>query len=69
MKRNPRASQVARAKVDLELLILKFAGEHDMTDIELLQALTSMQQSTLKYMLREERHGDQDTPADLTKED
>jgi hypothetical protein len=36
-----------------------------LTDVEYLQWLASEQQSVLKYMLREERHGDRDKEADL----
>jgi hypothetical protein len=40
-----------------------------LTDVEYLQWLASEQQSVLKYMLREERHGDRDKEADLPADD
>ena len=64
-----RESKVRLAQVELETLILEKANELDLTDVELLQALTSAMQSSLKYMLRVERHGDTDTPSGWAKED
>lgn len=63
MKVSTEALRVSQAQAELELLINKFANKHDLSDIEVLQALNSYTQTTLKYMLRYERHGNYDTPA------
>jgi hypothetical protein len=64
-----REMKVRKASLELETLIIEKAQEADLTDVELLQVLTSAQQGTLKYMLRRERHGDSDTPAGWAKDD
>jgi hypothetical protein len=46
-------------------VIYEEAEKSGLTDVELLQALTSAQQSVLKTMLRVERHGDPEMPAGL----
>jgi len=57
------ALEVNSKQTELEGLILKFANENELTDIEVMQALNSYVASSLKYMLRYERHGNYDTPA------
>lgn len=64
-----REVKVRRASAELETMILQKAREEDLTDVELLQALTSAMQGSLKYMLRRERHGDEDTPSGWAKDD
>ena len=65
MRLHPRTRPVERAKLDLREQLLTFQEEHDLTNVEMLQALTEAQQVVLKYMLREERHpGDPDRKAD-----
>lgn len=60
-----RAQRVGIAQSQLVVDILDFAREHDLTNIELLQALNGVEASILKYMLRSERHPeDPDQPAD-----
>jgi len=56
---HPRTMPVQKAQVDLNIVILEFAKEKGLTDIELLQCLTEHIQMTLKYMLRAERHPDE----------
>jgi hypothetical protein len=68
MKRHERSAPVSKASLELEVLISKFQEDNDLTDIELLQALNSYQQTMLKYMLRYERHGNYDTPAEYASE-
>lgn len=63
MRISKREMEANKAKTELELAIHQKAEELGLTDVELLQALTSAQQSTLKYMLRMERHGTYDKPA------
>lgn len=66
---HPREMKVRRAQTELESMIVEKANEADLTDVELLQALTSAMQTSLKYMLRRERHGDEDTPAGWAKDE
>lgn len=47
----------------LKDMIRAHQAEFEMTDIEVLQALTSSMAGSLKYMLRYERHGNYDKPA------
>lgn len=56
MKVHPRMFAVQKAQADMDLLLLDFRSKHDLTDIEFLQCLNYIGQSTLKYMLRTERH-------------
>lgn len=63
----PRVSHAERFS-GLKDLIRDHQKETGMTDIEVLQALTSHMAGSLKYMLRYERHGDYETPAGLDKE-
>lgn len=65
MKLHEREFITNKAGPELSLLILKFQEEKGLTDIELLQALHSFQLTTLKYMLRVERHGDSEKPAGI----
>ncbi len=65
MKRHERDVHVRKASLQIEMKISDMAREYDLTDVEVLQMLVSYQQSTLKYMLREERHGDRDKPGGL----
>jgi hypothetical protein len=61
-----RAQAASRASATLAVTLSEYQREHKLTDVEMLQALTSWQQTTLKYMLRAERHPeDPDKPADL----
>lgn len=66
MKRSEEARRADTNRLKLEIVIDQFLTEHELTDIEVLQALNSYAQTTLKYMLREERHPDDpDKPADI----
>jgi hypothetical protein len=56
MKLHERTQKVSIASAELGVVILDFQKEHGLTDIELLQALNSTQDTVLKYMLRFERH-------------
>jgi hypothetical protein len=64
-----RAHEVTVAQAQLKVVINDFQRKHDLTDIELLQALAEMQSSVLKYMLRYERHGNYETPAMSPKDE
>ena len=65
MRLHPREQPVAKAKGKIEMAFWEAVEEADpeLTYIELLQVLTSLQQGCLKYMLRMERHGDYETPS------
>lgn len=63
MRVSAEANRVNQAQSQLAVMVLEFQQEHDLSDIEVLQALHEIAQSKLKYMLRYERHGDYETPA------
>lgn len=65
---HPRALPVQGAHLELTGEALRIRRERDLTDVEYLQWLASEQQSVLKYMLREERHGDPEKPAGWAEE-
>lgn len=67
-----RDQEVQIASSELAIMVLRHAEEHDLTRVELLQALGAIQQSTLKYMLRAERnpeHPDRPAGVDYSDED
>jgi len=47
--------RVSRAQAELAVQVFKFAAENNLTDLELLHALSGMEQTTLKYAIRRER--------------
>lgn len=53
-----RTMQVQQAEADLGMTLVRFQGEHDLTDIEMARALTGQLERLLKYALRRERHPD-----------
>lgn len=59
MQISKRAQEVRVQQTRLEVLINDYQAEYGLTDIEILQALTSLQQTMLKYMLRAERNPDE----------
>lgn len=58
MRVSARAQAVAIAQADIAVALNKLQREHGLTNIEMLQAVTSWEASTLNYMLRAERHPD-----------
>lgn len=64
-KLHPRERPVALAKANLAVAFWQAVDEHapEITYVELLQVLSSLQESLLKDMLRIERHGDADKSA------
>ena len=57
------------AELDLSAAISEWFNRHDhLTEVELIRALGNVAHEKIsnitKYMLRRERHGDDDTPAD-----
>lgn len=56
MKLHERTMPVARARAEICLALIRLQEEHDLTDIEMLQAIGEAQALILKYMLRAERH-------------
>lgn len=66
MIQHPRVRIVNQAKNEISKAIMEIEQKHDLTEIELLQILIEYQSTTLKYMLREERHPkDPDKPSGL----
>jgi hypothetical protein len=53
-----RAHRVHLAQTQLAIKVIEHQEEYRLTDIEILQALAEIQATTLKYMLRHERHPD-----------
>ena len=69
MRISKRALRVEQDQAELSAKISRLWQEYDLTSIEFLQALASVQQSVLKYMLRSGRNPDNpDREADLEKE-
>ena len=62
-----REMPVQIAESEIHLACLKMREKYGLTDVEWLQILNHMAASCMKYMLREERHGDMDKPAGLVK--
>lgn len=56
MKQHPRNRVVATATADLRTLVRDFRQERDLTDTEMLTALTVVQEDVVRAMLRAERH-------------
>jgi hypothetical protein len=67
MRRSARDQIAGVGKAEVEIALHALQTKHDLTDIEMMQALAAWQQGVLKYMLRYERHGDYETPAGLDK--
>lgn len=69
MRMHPRTDVVDRAEIDLTQRLLEWARSYALTDTERLiviyDVLAGNARSILKYQLREERHGDTGTPADV----
>ncbi|MBV9727451.1 MAG: hypothetical protein JO299_20015 [Gammaproteobacteria bacterium] len=62
------AMQVRRAQSAIAVRLCELQEEHDLTDIEMLQAVHQWQGTALKYMLRAERNPDDpDKPADKAR--
>ena len=65
MKPHHRTQAVAEASADIGMKLNALQREHGLTNVEMLQAVTSWQGTALKYMLRAERHPDDpDRPAE-----
>ena len=58
MRVSARSQEVAIAQSEIAVKLNKLQAEHGLTNIEMLQAVTSWQGTALKYMLRTERHPD-----------
>jgi len=67
-KEHPRAKIVRLAKAEIGLALARAVGQHDLTRVEVIRIITGACHDYVadvtKYMLREERHGDEDKPAD-----
>jgi hypothetical protein len=58
MRRSPEAKRAAAGQRALAVAVERVQDEHDLSDVEVLQALTEVAATKLKYMLRAERHPD-----------
>ena len=67
MKLHPRHRATQAANMHFGLALAKIIREFELTQIETTQMLVYHLTSELKYMLREERHGNQTTPADCAE--
>jgi len=56
MKLHPRHEIVETAKREIAAAVSGAISEHDLTYAELLTVLTEVQQTWLRYMLRDERN-------------
>jgi type III secretory pathway component EscS len=56
MTTHHRTCAVAQASADIFQALTSLQREHGLTDVEMLQAVTSWQAQALKHMLRDERH-------------
>lgn len=69
MRLHPREEIVTRARVDLMEKLLDWRRDHDLTTAELFSILGGILGDQIagiaKYLIREERHGDQDKPGGL----
>lgn len=61
---NKEFFRVSRAKATLMVQLDTLQESLDLSDIEMLQALNEWQSLKLRYMLRVERHGDDQKEAD-----
>jgi hypothetical protein len=58
VKLHARTMHVQRARADLQLMLIKFQDERDLTDVEMLGILAHWQERIITTMLRAERHPD-----------
>lgn len=58
MRLHERTLMVQKARGEISTMVFEYAEKNDLTSVELLQALTSVIETELKYMLRAERHPD-----------
>lgn len=65
LKVNQRTNKVIEAGLIIRKWLSETQLRYGLTEIEYLQILAEETSSVLKYMLRTERHGDSDRPADL----
>lgn len=66
MRIDAEAQRVRIAQSEVAVAVVKLQTEHDLTDVEMLQAIAEWQGTKLKHMLRAERHPDDpDRPADI----
>lgn len=64
MKLHPRYQLVARARNKLSEFVLEQSTELDLTPAEMLGNLLTVAQEQHRFVLRMERHGDEDKKAD-----
>lgn len=66
MRLHPREQPVTEARIDLMQRYLDWQRAHDLTDAEHLSVVAGVFGDSIgniaKYQIRQERHGDTDTP-------
>lgn len=62
---HPRTLEVQRAEAKMGLALIKIAVKFELTFAETVGVLSRLIETQVRYMIREERHGDQKTPGDL----
>lgn len=61
---HPRYRIVKKAELALAGFMIKLEKDHGLTYVETVRILTTALAEATRYALREERHGDAETPAD-----
>ena len=66
MRVHKREKIVTQARIDLMEAVIQWAGKHELTDCEFVSVINSVLSDQLgswaKYKIREERHGNTNTP-------
>lgn len=72
MKRHPREQYVREARGELQKSLLKWLEFFDLTTAEEVMVLTTVMSGlitgTMKYAIREERHGDANVPGGVASD-
>lgn len=73
MKPHPRERVVREATIDLQLRMSAWLRDHQLTTVEELSIINAVLSGaiggTLKYCIRRERHGDDQTPGGIETHD
>lgn len=72
MRMHPRERVVRKARSALQSHLTQWLKHHDLTTYEEIMVISDVMGSTItgamKYAIREERHGDQNTPGGIASE-
>ena len=64
MKIHPRTMVVQKAEAQIQLAVSKISEEFNLTHGEMVRILSGLLAFEAKYMIRNERHGESETPGD-----